>query len=185
MGPTGPLDEIFMDDSEVITNSDINASKDNRSTDSNSPINSHGYQDPSNNTDGYSSRDDYSYHTDEDSNRQHKPENQAVETNRVTLGYNEGVASRFVRDSTNSSVRSTAFSLQDRDINSINLELNQCTQSLENCPRALQCPATSVTSTRPPTRSQSSSKSIRRGASQTLKRKIYKASWMPSSDEDN
>ena len=59
MGPTGPLDEIFMDDSKMITNSDINASKDNRSTDSNSPINSHGYQDPSNNTDGYSSRDDY------------------------------------------------------------------------------------------------------------------------------
>ena len=185
MGPTGPLNEILMDDSEVTMNLDINASKDNRSTDSKSPRDSHGYQDPSNNTDGYSSRDDNSYHTDDDSNRRHKPANQAVETNPVSLGFNEGVASRFVRDPKSSSLRSTAFSFPDGDVNSINLELNQCTQSSENCPIALQRPVSSVTSKRPPSRSQSSSKSIRRGASETLKKKIYKASWIPSSDEDN
>ena len=185
MGPTGPLNEILLDDSEVNINSVINASKDNRSTDSNSPRDSHGYQDPSNNTDGYSSRDDISYHTDEDSNRQHKPANQALETHPVSLGFNEGIASRFVRDPTNSSFRSTAFSFPDGDVNSINLELNQCTQSSETCPIALQRSVSSITSKRPPSRSQTSSKAIRRVVKETLKKKIYKESWVPSSDEDN
>ena len=186
MRPSGPLEEILMEDSDAIMTSDFNASRDDSRTDRNPQDDDHhdnGYQDSFNDTDDYSNKDDVSYQTDEESYRRDKPDVHAVALNPISQGSNDGVASRSVSNATASSVRAKAFSFQNDDLNSINVEINQCTQNPDNCLTSSLRPVISAASKRPP-RKGPSSKSIRRAVNETSKEKNYKASWIPSSDED-
>lgn len=169
--------EPMVDESDGTFNSEYYAGVDSGNDD----IESYSYAD--NITDGYSSRDDQYQHTDEISHRQNHADE--TETTSTLRDFNDGVASRCVRDLQTSSARTAPFSFLDDDNVSINRDINQCTQSSSSGAAVPKCPPISAVPKRPPPKILTTAKSIRRAVNEALRKKKRDASWVPSSDEDD